>query len=131
MNPPVSPAAPAPAQKTQAPEPDAGGAGAAPPPPVRPDPSDFFHSARDARGENFRRYREACGVDLKDMARQTRIARMHLENIEADAYARLPALVYLRGFLDAYCRYLKLEPAPLVRGYLEHLAQFLRLREPT
>ena len=120
-------------QEPPPPGPEKEAEGATPPTavPPRPDPADFFRTARDARGENFRRYREACGIELRDMARQTRISRMHLENIEADAYAQLPAQVYIRGFLEAYCRYLKLEAGPLVRGYLEHLAQYTRLHERT
>jgi curved DNA-binding protein CbpA len=73
-------------------------------------------------GEALRRIREALGYSLKDLAARTKIGHWHLENIERERYADLPAQVYLRGFLTSLARELKLDPQRVAKGYLEQLA---------
>jgi curved DNA-binding protein CbpA len=72
-------------------------------------------------GEALRRVREARGLTLKDVESRTKIGRWHLENIERDRYADLPAQVYLRGFLMSFARELKLDPVRVARSYLEQM----------
>ncbi len=97
------------------------------PPRQRPDPAEFFPAESDCTGENLKRYREACGIDLVQIARQTRISRMHLENVEAGRFDLLPAPVYVRGFLEAYCKQLGLDPALVTTGYLRKLSTYKRI----
>src|SRR5262249_11675448 len=56
-------------------------------------------SDAEFNGELLRRVRESYGLSLQQVAERTRITRIHLENVEADRYDRLPATVYLRGIL--------------------------------
>lgn len=48
--------------------------------------------------------REAAGIDLVDLARDTRIPLRHLKAIEADSHASLPALPYTIGFVKTFAR---------------------------
>jgi Helix-turn-helix domain len=69
-------------------------------------------------GELLRRVRESYGLSLQQVAERTRITRIHLENVEADRYDRLPATVYLRGILVNLARELRLDPARVSKTYL-------------
>ena len=53
----------------------------------------------------------------------------HLRNIEDEHFRALPALVYVRGFLVEYARYLKLDPRPVVTTYLQRYHEALGPRD--
>jgi transcriptional regulator with XRE-family HTH domain len=55
-------------------------------------------------GEKLRAAREAQGVDLAEVAANTRIPQRHLEAIEKSNYASLPSSTYALGFAKAYAR---------------------------
>jgi cytoskeleton protein RodZ len=61
-------------------------------------------------GAYLRGLREAKGVSLEEIARSTRIGLRHLQALEADNFAELPAPVFVKGFIRAYCEFLN-EPA--------------------
>jgi hypothetical protein len=69
-------------------------------------------------GPTLRKVREARGVDLGAISAQTKISMRNLRLIESTDTGALPAPVYLRGFLSAYARCLRLDPAEVVRSYL-------------
>ncbi len=48
--------------------------------------------------------RVAAGLELTDIARETRIPLRHLKAIEADRHDELPALPYAIGFVKSYAR---------------------------
>ena len=54
--------------------------------------------------------REAAGIDLIDLARDTRIPLRHLKSIEADSHATLPALPYSIGFVKTFAKAVGLDP---------------------
>ena len=109
-----------------------------PPPPPAPPPSNVIperppeHASRpresrqrldiaadaEFNGELLRRVRESYGLSLQQVAERTRITRIHLENVEADRYDKLPATVYLRGILVNLARELRLDPARVSKTYL-------------
>ena len=70
-------------------------------------------------GEMLRRAREGRGLTVHQVAERTKVARHHLENVEADRYALLPAPVYLRGILISVAKELRLDPQKVSRSYLE------------
>jgi hypothetical protein len=74
-------------------------------------------------GELLRRVRESRGLTLQQLAERTRISTKHLENVEADRYAALPATVYLRGILMNIARELVLDPLRVSRSYLALAAE--------
>ncbi len=58
--------------------------------------------------------RVRAGLSLDDVARRSKVGREHLEALEADDFDRLPAPVYVRGFLRLYAREVGLDPeAPI------------------
>jgi len=76
-------------------------------------------------GPALRKIREDRGLTLEEVAASTKIGLTHLRLIESNTYDRLPAQVYLRGYLLAYARCLRLDPRAVAAGYLEQ-AQAVR-----
>src|SRR4051812_325633 len=57
-------------------------------------------------GSYLRREREQRQISLAELAQTTRIPIRILEQLESDDHARLPADVFVRGFLRSYARVL-------------------------
>jgi flagellar biosynthesis protein FlhG len=74
-------------------------------------------------GRLLRKVREAQGIELEDIAKQTKIALSHLRAIEAEAFTELPALVYTRGFVQQLAKYLKLDPTQVTRTFLRRMRE--------
>jgi hypothetical protein len=73
-------------------------------------------------GEALRRVREARGLTVQQIADRTKVTRYHVENVEAERFAALPAPVYLRGILLSIARELRLDGQKVARAYLERCA---------
>ncbi|MGD9892212.1 MAG: helix-turn-helix domain-containing protein, partial [Dehalococcoidia bacterium] len=58
--------------------------------------------------------REARGVALEDVERETRIARRYLLALEEEDFGAFPAQVQARGFLRVYAQYLGLDSAEML-----------------
>ena len=76
-------------------------------------------------GALLRKVRESQGIELVEISSRTKISRAHLSAIEEETWATLPAIVYVRGFVSEYAKYLRLDPAQVQRSYLR------RMREKT
>jgi DNA primase len=72
-------------------------------------------------GASLRKAREDLGIPLQHIAGATKIGVRFLEYIEGDRHKELPALVYLRGFVQEYARFLGLEPRRTADSYLSRL----------
>ena len=72
-------------------------------------------------GGHLRALREAKGSSLEDMARSTRVGIRHLEALEEERLADLPSPVFVRGFIRAYCGFLREAPEEAL-GHYEALA---------
>jgi cytoskeletal protein RodZ len=68
-------------------------------------------------GGHLRALREAKGSSLEDMARSTRVGIRHLEALEEERLADLPAPVFVRGFIRAYCGFLREAPDEVLVHY--------------
>lgn len=68
-------------------------------------------------GEKLQKIRAEYRVNLADVVRETGIRREYLEYLERGEYVKLPADVYIRGFLRSYARFLGVDPKALVRLY--------------
>lgn len=68
-------------------------------------------------GEVLRAAREAKGVDLVRVERETKIRERYLSALERGDYRDLPGAVYTRGFLRNYGAYLGLDPEYLIDLY--------------
>jgi curved DNA-binding protein CbpA len=102
----------------EAPEPEAAPDVLPEPPPLDPDVL-----PEPVTGADLRRIREARGVALKQISFASKIGVRFLEYIEADRHADLPAVVYLRGFLQEYARAVGLDPQRTAGSYLSRLAK--------
>lgn len=54
-------------------------------------------------GSYLSELRTSRGVSLEELARITRVGQSDLQALEADAFDRLPAPVFTKGFIRAYC----------------------------
>ena len=70
-------------------------------------------------GALLKAVREARGLELQDIAEHTKISIRHLRAIEEEDFTNTPAAVYLRGFIRAVARDLKLEPSRVVSSYMQ------------
>jgi cytoskeleton protein RodZ len=68
-------------------------------------------------GGHLRALREAKGSSLEDMARSTRVGIRHLEALEEERLADLPSPVFVRGFIRAYCSFLREAPEEALAHY--------------
>jgi transcriptional regulator with XRE-family HTH domain len=68
-------------------------------------------------GEKLRKLRGEFRISLSEIAKATKIQAKYLEYLEAGEYAKLPADVYVRGFLRSYARYLNVDEEALMKLY--------------
>lgn len=71
-------------------------------------------------GPYLRELRERRGVSLEEIARSTRVLHRYLEALEADDFGALPAPVFAKGFIRAYCQVLGLAPDEAFALYEGH-----------
>ena len=69
-------------------------------------------------GPLLRQIREAIGVELREIAERSKIGMAYLHALEGDVFAKLPAAVYVRGFLAEYARALGLDAERVKQTYL-------------
>jgi len=69
-------------------------------------------------GQVLRQIRERMGIELFDVALDTKIRTELLQNIELEKFDTLPPEVYLKGHLSNYATYLMLDSKKVVDDYL-------------
>ena len=70
-------------------------------------------------GPLLRQIREAVGVELREIAEKSKIGMAYLQALEGEVFTKLPAPVYVRGFLAEYARALGLDAERVKQTYLE------------
>lgn len=70
------------------------------------------------RGSCLKRIRELRRYSLDDVAQITKISKNYLHAIEDELYDKLPAPVFVRGFLLQYARTLKIPAEPVALAYM-------------
>lgn len=78
-------------------------------------------SEQEWSGAAIRRAREAKRITIEDLADYTRISKNYLVALEEEAYQKLPAIVYVRGFLQQISKRLKLPTEAVVQKYIDRL----------
>lgn len=68
-------------------------------------------------GERFRKIRGERRISLGEVSRSTQIRVKYLEAIESGEYEKLPAEVYVRGFLRSYAAFLSVSEDAILRLY--------------
>ncbi len=72
-------------------------------------------------GEFLKKVREYKNVDINRMAEMTKVSKTYLKHIEDEEYHKLPARVYVRGFVYQYAKCLKLNPEMVASSYLSRM----------
>src|ERR1051325_6178936 len=75
---------------------------------VRP-PMPEISAGTEFSGALLRQIREAVGVELREIAERSKIGMAYLSALEGEVFGKLPAAVYVRGFLAEYARALGLD----------------------
>lgn len=68
-------------------------------------------------GEKLKKLRSERRISLNEISRATRIQVKYLEYLEDGAYGKLPADVYVKGFLRNYSEFLGIDEKILIRLY--------------
>ena len=68
-------------------------------------------------GSYLKNHRESKKISLREVAKNTRVREHILRAIEEDRYELLPPATYVKGFLSAYARYLRLDPNDVLLRY--------------
>lgn len=68
-------------------------------------------------GEKLKKLRTDFRMSLSEISKATRIQVKYLEYIENGQYEKLPADVYVRGFLRSYARHLNMNEQAFIRLY--------------
>lgn len=74
-------------------------------------------------GVYLRELRSAKDVSLDEVMRATRVGRAHLEALEAEDLPSLPAPVFVKGFIRAYCEFLQTDPAEGLARYRDLIGE--------
>lgn len=75
-------------------------------------------------GARLRRARLARGLEIEQITRITKVNVRYLTSLEEEQFEDLPAAVYVRGFVMAYARCLRLDGARVAASYMQrHEAQ--------
>jgi len=94
---------------------------------VRP-PMPEISPLTEFSGALLRQIREGIGVELREIAERSKISMAYLSAIEGEVFGKLPAAVYVRGFLAEYARALGLDGERVKQTYL---ARFRAARGPS
>lgn len=81
-------------------------------------------------GETLRKIREIVGVSLDEIQEQTKISRYNIDAIENNHFDRLPQLVYVKGLLRSYLRFLGVpDYDSVVQTYVTRLGEWKKLKK--
>lgn len=81
-----------------------------PPPSITPD--------TDFSGALLRAVRQSQGTSLEQISERTKVGTSYLHSIEEEDFDKLPAAVYVRGFVTEFAKCLRLDPEQVSQSYL-------------
>lgn len=79
---------------------------------------DAIESETEWKGAFLRRVRDAHKISLEEMSGVTKVSKNYIIAIEEDDFKKLPAPVYVRGFVAQIARVLKLPHEKVASAYL-------------
>ena len=77
---------------------------------------------QESLGSYLKRQREERHTSMEQIAYATRIGVKMLRALEDDDHASLPAPTFVRGYLQAFAKYLKIDTQDLLTRYQDYLA---------
>ncbi len=95
-----------------------GAAPSTPPSETERPPMPDLGASTEYTGELLQQIRQAQGVALREIAERSKIGMTYLCAIEGERFAKLPAAVYVRGFLAEYSKIIGLNGQQVVDSYL-------------
>lgn len=81
-------------------------------------------NAMETLGGLFRQTRERQRLSLEQIASKTRIQQHHLQALEEEDFASLPAKVFVKGFVRSYARSLGLDEENAIQLFLTSSSNF-------
>jgi len=75
-------------------------------------------------GPVLKQIRERLGIQLHEVALDTKIRVEHLENIENERFETLPPEPYLKGHIKTFASFLLLNPTKVVEDYLKRYREW-------
>jgi cytoskeletal protein RodZ len=81
-------------------------------------------------GEYLKQAREKKRLSLEQIASQTRIQEHHLQALESEDFANLPAKVFAKGFVRSYAKALGLDEEEALQCFLETSGAFYDQSQP-
>jgi cytoskeletal protein RodZ len=79
----------------------------------------------ESPGKFLRRERETRNISLEEISKFTKVKEHYLKAIEEDQYELLPAVLYVKGFLSVYAKYLTLNPKDILLQYENYLRSLI------
>ena len=76
-------------------------------------------SEKEWRGSFIQSVRKAKNISIEELSDFAKVSKTYLRAIEDEDFTKLPAIVFVRGFLVQVCKKLKLPEEKLVPAYLE------------
>lgn len=80
-----------------------------------------IESASEFSGEFLKKIREYKNVDLDRLSDMTKVSRLYIQAIEDEDFSKLPAPVYVRGFVFQYAKCLKLKTEVVANSYVARM----------
>ena len=77
---------------------------------------------KESLGAHLKRAREEKNISIEQVAYATRISLKMLRALEEDDHTVLPAPTFVRGYLQAYAKYVRIDTQDLLLRYQHHLA---------
>jgi DnaJ-class molecular chaperone len=74
-------------------------------------------------GADLKKIRTELEVTLEKIAEGTNVRINMLRAIEEDKFDLFPPMVYLRGFLKSYARFLQVDESIIVNGYIKQIGE--------
>ncbi len=76
-------------------------------------------------GAYLKKVRESLAISLEEMSSATKISKTYINALEEDQYKKLPAPVYVRGFVTQMAKILKLPYEKVAIGYMDRVKKSL------
>lgn len=80
-------------------------------------------------GKRLKEQRLEKGYTFQEIEKETKIRRRYLEALENEEWDIFPGIIYLKGFIKTYCRYLDLDEEEILQG-LAHVINDFPEQEP-
>ena len=74
-------------------------------------------------GAYLKQERELRNISMEELAEQTHIKIEYLQAMESNHFERLPGMTFAKGFLQAYAKYIGLEPDDVLLRFEDTLKQ--------